>query len=85
MKRESINPVLGGYFERIFQMLVGLHPVELFSHVYSSQAEILSAFFEHMGVQSIHSVFVRLLNFSETVFENKKCYDEAVGTRQLVV
>lgn len=24
VKRESINPVLGGYFERIFQMLVGL-------------------------------------------------------------
>lgn len=59
--------------------------MQLFSHVYSSQPEILSAFFAHMGVQSIHSVFVRILNFSETVFENKKSYDEAVGTRQLVV
>lgn len=31
---DELNAVQAGYFERIFQTLVGLHPEELFKHVY---------------------------------------------------
>ena len=47
---KELNAVQAGYFERIFQALVGLHPEELFKHVYLSQSDLLSAFFAHIGV-----------------------------------
>ena len=58
---EELNPVLCGYFAKLFQVLVSSHAKEIFSYVYSHTI-VLDNLVKHSYQKSISDVLIRLMN-----------------------
>jgi serine/threonine-protein phosphatase 6 regulatory subunit 3 len=67
---EELNPVLAGYFCKLFQVLVGNKPKEVFGYVYA-HPEVMERMVRHIYQKSISEVLIRLLNVSENILEGE--------------
>mmetsp|Transcript_1653 Transcript_1653/g.1581 ORF Transcript_1653/g.1581 Transcript_1653/m.1581 type:complete len:143 (-) Transcript_1653:1368-1796(-) len=65
---EELNPVLCGYFCKLFQVLVGNKPREVYSYIYNNP-NVLDLIVKHIYNKSISDILIRLLNVSESVFD----------------
>ena len=65
---EDLNPTLSGYFCKLFQVLVGNKPKEVFQYVYN-HPDVLDNLVNHLYSKSICEILVRILNFTDNVFE----------------
>jgi hypothetical protein len=65
---EELNPVLCGYFCKLFQVLVGNKPKEVFTYIYN-HPQAIDLLVNHIYNKSISEVLVRVLNVSDNVFE----------------
>lgn len=63
----ALNPVLTGYFEKVFAVLVQSNPKAVFGFVYAYESTIENLL-RHLDDQCCCDVLVRCLVFSETVF-----------------
>ncbi|CDW85807.1 UNKNOWN [Stylonychia lemnae] len=66
---EQLNPVLAGYFCKLFQVLVGNKPKDVFNYVYT-HPEVLYNMVKHINSKSISEVLIRLLNVTENVLDD---------------
>lgn len=66
---EEINPVLSGYFCKLFQVLVGNKPREVFTYIYQ-HPQVIDNLVRHMYQKSITEVLIRVLNVSDNLFED---------------
>lgn len=66
---EELNPVLSGYFCKLFQVLVSNKTREVFTYIYNNP-QTLDLFVHHIYQKSISDVLIRLLNVSDSVFED---------------
>ena len=66
---DEINPVLSGYFCKLFQVLVGNKPREVFTYIYH-HPEVLDNLVRHIYQKSISEVLIRVLNVSDNLFED---------------
>jgi serine/threonine-protein phosphatase 6 regulatory subunit 3 len=66
---EELNPVLAGYFCKLFQVLAGNKPKEVFSYVYS-HPQVIEKMIRHIYQKSVSEVLIRLLNVSENVLDS---------------
>ena len=64
------NPVLLGYWCNLFRSLVQTHAQEVFIYVYEHQ-ELLNKMVDHLYSPQMSDIFVRLLNFNQSVFIKK--------------
>lgn len=64
---EELNPVLSGYFSKVFAQLVSTKAKEVYSYVYT-HTRVLDNLVKHSYQKSISEVLIRLLNTSESVF-----------------
>ena len=71
---KMLNPVLLGYWCNLFRSLVQTHPQEVFIYVYEHQ-EVLDKMLNHLYSPQMSDIFVRLLNFNESVFTRKSSAD----------
>ena len=71
---KMLNPVLLGYWCNLFRSLVQTHPQEVFIYVYEHQ-EVLDKMLNHLYSPQMSDLFVRLLNFNESVFTRKSSAD----------
>lgn len=78
---EQLNPVLTGYFCKLFQVLVGNKPKEVFGYIYS-HLHVLDNFVKHLNDKSISEILIRLLNVSENVLDDGGLSSEFDGIRQ---
>lgn len=67
---EELNPVLCGYFCKVFSVLVSNKPKEVFSYIYSN-TQVLDNLVRHINQKSISEVLIRLLNTSENVLSGE--------------
>ena len=81
---EELNPVLSGYFSKLFQVLVGNKPREVFTYVYQHPV-VLHNFIKHIYDKSISEILVRLLNASDNMLEDSELAQELDGIRQSFV
>lgn len=58
---EELNPVLCGYFSKVFTVLVGAKTKQVFSYVYT-HTRVLDNLIRHSYQKSIAEVLIRLLN-----------------------
>lgn len=58
---EELNPVLCGYFAKLFQVIVSSHPKEIFTYIYSHPI-VLDNLVRHSYQKSISDVLIRLMN-----------------------
>lgn len=58
---EELNPVLCGYFAKLFQVLVSSNPKEIFTYIYSHPI-VLDNLVRHSYQKSISDVLIRLMN-----------------------
>ena len=65
---QELNNVLCGYFCKLFQVLVGNKPKEVFSYIYNNP-QCIDLLVKHIYNKSISEVLVRVLNVSDNVFE----------------
>lgn len=65
---EELNPVLSGYFCKLFQVLVGNKPREVFSYIYQHPV-VLDNLVKHIYQKSISEVLIRVLNVTDNIFE----------------
>jgi hypothetical protein len=65
---EELNPVLCGYFAKLFQVLVSSHAKEVFGYVYSHTV-VLDNLVRHSYQKSISDVLIRLMNTQENLFQ----------------
>lgn len=65
--QEELNPVLCGYFCKVFGQLVSNKPKEVYTYVYT-HPQVLDNLVRHSYQKSISEVLIRLLNTSENVF-----------------
>jgi serine/threonine-protein phosphatase 6 regulatory subunit 3 len=66
---DELNPVLAGYFCKLFQVLVGNKPKEVFTYVYQ-HPEVIEKMIKHIYQKSVSEVLIRLLNVSENVLDS---------------
>jgi len=66
---EEINPVLSGYFCKLFQVLVGNKPREVLNYIYH-HPEVLENLVKHIYQKSISEVLIRVLNVSENILDD---------------
>lgn len=66
---EEINPVLSGYFCKLFQVLVGNKPREVLNYIYN-HPEVLENLVKHIYQKSISEVLIRVLNVSENILDD---------------
>jgi hypothetical protein len=64
---EELNPVLCGYFSKVFTVLVGSKTKHVFSYIYSNP-KYLDLLVRHSYQKSIAEVLIRLLNTQENLF-----------------
>lgn len=64
---EDLNSVLCGYWCKLFKVLVGSHPREVFNYFYLHE-EIIEKLIRHLYQPAICEVISRLLNFNKTIF-----------------
>lgn len=67
---EELNPVLCGYFAKLFQVLVSSHAKEVFGYVYSHTV-VLDNLVRHSYQKSISDVLIRLMNTQENLFQGE--------------
>jgi SIT4 phosphatase-associated protein len=65
---DELNPVLCGYFCKLFQVLVGNKAKEVFNYIYN-HPECLDLLVRHVYNKSISDVLIRLLNVQDTVLD----------------
>ena len=65
---EELNPVLCGYFCKLFQVLTGNKTKEVYTYIYNNP-QSLDLFVKHIYNKSVSEVLIRLLNVSDNVFE----------------
>eukprot|EP00347_Sterkiella_histriomuscorum_P002974 403366086 len=68
---EELNPVLTGYFCKLFQVLVGNKPKEVFGYIYANP-NVLDKFINHLNDKSVSEILIRLLNVSENLFDDSE-------------
>lgn len=68
---EELNPVLCGYFAKLFQVLVSSHAKEVFIYVYSHPI-VLDNLVRHSYQKSISDVLIRLMNTQENLFQGSE-------------
>lgn len=68
---EELNPVLCGYFAKLFQVLVSSHAKEIFTYVYSHPI-VLDNLVRHSYQKSISDVLIRLMNTQENLFQGSE-------------
>jgi len=68
------NPVLAGYFEKLFIVIVGVYPKETFAFMYNTDDGLgaLKNMLANLNNQSVTSVLERCLNFTTNIFDNSK-------------
>ena len=64
---EELNPVLCGYFSKLFTVLVGAKTKQVFSYIYT-HPRVLDHLVRHSYQKSIAEVLIRLLNTQENLF-----------------
>lgn len=69
-----LNPVLLGYWCNLFRSLVQTHPQEVFIYFYEHE-ELIDKMLNHLYSPQMSDIFVRLLNFNESVFKQQKDED----------
>lgn len=74
---DKLNPVLAGYFKRIFFMLLNHNPAMLFDFVYQDQHAI-NLLLKHMYQDSICEVLIKVLNFSNNSFAQEQDFTKSI-------
>ena len=67
-EEEELNPVLCGYFCKLFKVLIENKAREVYNYMYNNPNTI-DSFVKHLYSKSISDVLIRLLNVSENVFD----------------
>lgn len=74
---DKLNPVLAGYFKRIFYMLLNHNPAMLFDFVYTDQNAI-NLLLKHMYQDSICEVLIKVMNFSNNSFAQEHDFTKSI-------
>lgn len=77
-QNDKLNPVLAGYFKRIFNVLLNHSPALLFDFVYSD-LDAISLLITHMYQDSICEVLIKVINFSNNSFSQEQDFTKNVN------
>lgn len=66
---EELNPVLCGYFCKLFIPLISNKTREVFTYIFNNP-RVFDLFVKHIYSKSISEVLIRLLNASDSAFED---------------
>jgi len=74
LEKTDLNPVLAGYFEKLFIVIVGNYPRETFTFMYTTDdgLKALKNMLINLNNQSVTSVLERCLNFTTNIFDHSK-------------
>ncbi len=71
-QKDPLNPVLAGYFSRIFESFVNSKPLNLFRYIFEEHPQIIDNFKRHLYLRSIAEAFSKIITFqSENIGEIK--------------
>ena len=58
-----LNPVLSGYFTKIFESFVNQKPDNIYKIIFEEQPEIIENFKKHFYLRSIAEAFIKIVTF----------------------
>jgi SIT4 phosphatase-associated protein len=84
-KETPLNPVLAGYFAKLFTILINRRQKQLIPRIFSPDSDVLDCLLYHVYQKSLSEILIKLLNISHHDFESGLSENIRAKQSQVVV